>query len=119
MSPGSANNQQIIPVVDNKVVAATETTPTVHISDPELAKMVNESQAAMLMHTTPMAKCPAAGQKYTEVGHQNRNGQVQQQAGTAQNKAAATAEVGAQTGDEWTVVMRSPTKKNAAPGVKN
>ncbi|OIS96449.1 hypothetical protein A4A49_15230 [Nicotiana attenuata] len=37
----------------------------------------------------------------------------------AQNNAATTPEVGAQTGDKWTVVMRSPTKRNAAPGVKN
>ncbi|OIT30176.1 hypothetical protein A4A49_36235 [Nicotiana attenuata] len=37
----------------------------------------------------------------------------------AQNNAATTAEVGAQTGDEWTVVMRSPTKRNAALGVRN
>ncbi|OIS99584.1 hypothetical protein A4A49_13240 [Nicotiana attenuata] len=94
-----------------------------------------------------------AGQKSTKVGHQNLMGQVQQQIGTAgdraptpvipttrqqhatsqvekpdgttttnlcaQNNAATTAEVGGQTEDEWTVVMRSPTKRNAAPGVKN
>lgn len=33
-------------------VATTEATPTLHIADPGLAKMIEESQATMLMHTT-------------------------------------------------------------------
>ncbi|OIT34525.1 hypothetical protein A4A49_31001 [Nicotiana attenuata] len=37
----------------------------------------------------------------------------------AQNNAATTPEVGVQTKDKWTVVIRSPTKRNVAPGVKN
>ncbi|OIT36739.1 hypothetical protein A4A49_09523 [Nicotiana attenuata] len=56
MSPDSAKNQQIVPVGDSKAVAATEATPTLHIADPDLAKMIKESQAAMLMHTTPKIK---------------------------------------------------------------
>ncbi|OIT37325.1 hypothetical protein A4A49_08738, partial [Nicotiana attenuata] len=57
-TPGSAKNQQIVPIVDSKAVAATEATPMLHISDPHLAKMIKESHAAMLMHTTRKINAP-------------------------------------------------------------
>lgn len=71
-SPGSAKNQQnvknsgtpliaskdIVLVRDIKAIAAIESTATLQISDPELAQMIKESQAAMLRHTTPKIKAP-------------------------------------------------------------
>nr|XP_009605129.1 uncharacterized protein LOC104099745 [Nicotiana tomentosiformis] len=52
-------SKDIVLVDDPNVVAATGThTPTLHISDPDLAKMIKDSQKAMLMHTIPKGKVP-------------------------------------------------------------